>query len=74
MYYKKFKIDIGSIPFSVNFDLTAKFDLWLIYCYNNLMRRMKNRHFYFLILVIQIIAVGLILLEHQQKWHQFGDT
>jgi len=32
-------------------------------CYCNLMRRMKNRHFYLMILLIQISAVGLILQE-----------
>jgi len=32
-------------------------------CYSNLTRRMKNRHLYFLILLIQISAVELILQE-----------
>jgi len=31
----------------------------------NLMRRMKNRHFYLLILSIQITSVGSILLVHR---------
>jgi len=34
---------------------------YLYYC--NLKRRMKNHHFYFIALLIQISAVGLILRE-----------
>jgi len=35
----------------------------------NLTRRMKNRHFYIQILLIQISAVGLILRETQLDRH-----
>jgi len=53
----------------VNKSTTGKLLLFSIYCYYHLigLRRMKNRLFYFLILFIQLTAVGLILPETPTK-------